>query len=180
MSGEATSDEAELDDASAALAAVQQRVNVLENLALRTITIAVAALLAAGALVPFATDSNGSASIVTAVKTISDSDDVGENQVLIMIGFVGLTLCTVVAIGLLFAMWRRTLGHAAVTMGSILVVALAIGALVTLVFTLRAEGLSDGEAGYGLALFVPGIVGLAFTLVAPVRDLWYDRTDRSD
>lgn len=179
MSDAAESEEKRRDRAERA--DLRARVDALEGLALRVWTATAAAVLILGAFVPFGseerTDGETGAtreqvySIVASIAAMGE----GEEAVLFGVGFLGLTLCTLVAVITLFAMWQREGGRALSGTATAVAVLMAIGAVVPLVMS--GMLLAEEEAGPGALIFVGGVILYIVTLNPPFTRLWKQRAE---
>jgi len=162
--------------------ALERRIDVLESIALRIWCLLVAAVLIAGALVPYAIDTTEDDPISWSVLTTPSlqMQEAGENGadpdvegVLLLIGFIGLLLVVLAMLVSLVAVLGRRGGRTSLVVMRTLVVLGLIGSVVVLLLAAVVTGNQSGASAApgGLVLLV-GVSAYATLLRQPVRDLW--------
>ncbi len=175
-----------MDDTAGRMRALARRIEVLEQLVMRAVCLAVAGLLIAGCLVPFGYGTEAGEPVAPSVLTMpvhmlaaagepgGDTDEL-TFVVTATIGFAGLLLVVLAILGTLLVFARRDGGDGTLKLARILRALALIGTAAVLIFTLMYVG--DREAvdgpGWGGVVLLVGVVAYSMLLSEPWRGLWH-------
>lgn len=145
---------------------LETRVHRLERLLVGGYAAIVAALLALGLLVPFATDRVGEDDEY-ALSVISFLGSIGEVRepidfagILLLTGFIGLLIVALLLIGTVIAAGRGLLSDRWRRISRILAALGIIGAVVVVIFSFMAGSNRFGDFGFGGLVLLAGMLGV--------------------
>ncbi|WP_300265344.1 hypothetical protein [Microbacterium sp.] len=164
------------------------RIAALERLILSVYCLAVSVLIIVGLLTPFLTehvgeDNETSWSVLNYLFNLPTDADEGPGllAVAFMIGFIGLTLVSILILfAFLLPAARRTLTERWLMIGRVLVALGVIGAAIVLLFSLSALGTVRTEMGAGSIILLVGMLALVPLLTSAARPYIVDATIRPD
>lgn len=160
---------------------IEDRIDRLEFLGVFTLSIITIGLLAAGSLLPLWTerDLDSSASESYSVVRIPFSSELwGGEEWPTAVGFGGLLLCTVIAIGLCMVTWARDGDRRTVQIARVIFRLMAVGALVPLVLTLNATDHPQDDVGPAILYYLAGIVVFRVLMLSGLRQVWLGDDER--